>query len=158
MHIEIPNHGWQQIGGDMDPGKYGGFIAKADGRAIEIRRIDPVREHIGDREAAEVGFPFWTRDGYFTAEDLDINNADVKSALDSWGLDKNKLLELKPTSRAMVIAEALLGYGRGDEGPAGWAKDVVPGKVAWWGSKRPQGWRYLEDEDREFRQLLRENR
>lgn len=158
MRIEIPEHGWQQIGGDMNPGKYGGTIAKADGSAIEIREIQPVREYVGDREAVEVGFPFWSKEGYFDASDLDFNNKDVQSALNSWGLTKDKLLELKPASRAMVIAEALLGYGRGDEGPAGWAKDVVPGPVKWWGSKRAQGWRFLEDEDKEFRQMLRENK
>jgi hypothetical protein len=158
MEIKIPNHGWQQIGGDMNPGTYGGTIAKADGRAIEIRKIQPVREYVGDREAVEVGFPFWSREGYFDANDLRLDQEDVQSALRSMDLTKDKLLELKPTSRAMAIAEALLDYGRGDEGPAGWAKDVVPGKVAWWGSKRPQGWRYLEEEDREFRQLLRENK
>jgi hypothetical protein len=37
-------------------------------------------------------------------------------------------------------------------------KDVVPGPVLWWGTKRPQGWRYIADEDVEFRKLLREAR
>jgi hypothetical protein len=156
MNIKIPNHGWQQIGGDMNPGTYGGTIARADGNAIEIRKIQPVREYVGGREAVEVGFPFWTREGYFTIDDLDLNNADVKSALGYWDYTGEKLRDLKPTSRAMLIAEALLDYGRGDEGPAGWAKDVVPGPVMWWGSKRPRGWRYLEDEDKEFRELLRD--
>lgn len=158
MEIRIGKHGWVQVGGDMSPGTYGGTIAKADGRVIELLKIQPVREYVGDAEALEVGVPFWTREGYFDLNDLDLNNSDVKSALETVDLTREKLLALKPESRAMAIAEALLDWGRGDEGPSGWAKDIIPegARVKWWGSKRSQGWRYLEDEDREFRELLRE--
>ncbi|MFQ5339950.1 MAG: hypothetical protein ACE5F6_00230 [Anaerolineae bacterium] len=164
MDIRIGNHGWTQVGGDMNPGTYGGTIAKADGSSIELLKIQPVREYVGDREAVEVGYPFWTQEGYFTIDDLSLDNGYVKSALSFWGYDTDAnrerfLYELKPESRAMVIAEALLDYGRGDEGPSGWAQDIIPAgeRVNWWGIKRPKGWRYLEDEDKEFRQLLREN-
>ena len=39
-----------------------GTIARStrSGDAIELLQIQPVREYIGDKEAAEVGFPFWT--------------------------------------------------------------------------------------------------
>lgn len=163
MDIRIGKHGWVQVGGDMNPGTYGGTIARADGRSIEIRQIHPVREYVGDREAVEVGFPFWSKEGYFDLDDLDLRNEDVQSALASYGYDTEAAIveamrDLQPESRAMFIAEALLSYGRGDEGPSGWARDVVPGKVQWWRSKAPAGWRYLADEDREFRQLLRESR
>lgn len=158
MEIRIGKHGWVQMGGDMNPGTYGGTIAKADGNHIEIRQIQPVREYVGDGEAVDIGHPFWSKDGYFDLDDLQLTSRDVQSARDSSGLTDEILLDLKPESRAMAIAEALLTYGRGDEGPSGWAKDVVPGMVQWWGSKRPQGWRYLNDEDVEFRRLLRESR
>ena len=158
MDLKIAKHGWVQVGGDMNPGTSGGIIATADGSAIEIREIQPVREYVGDAEAVEVGFPFWSKEGYFDLDDLNLNNEDVRSALKTVGLDEDALLEMKPETRAMAIAEALLMYGRGDEGPSGWARDVVPGRVKWWGSKRPAGWRYIADEDVEFRQLLRENR
>jgi hypothetical protein len=46
MEIKIPKHGWVQIGGDMDPGTYGGTIAQADGTYIDIRQIQPVREYL----------------------------------------------------------------------------------------------------------------
>ena len=50
------------------------------------------------------------------------------------------------------------GYAA-EEGPGGWAKDVLGLRmVYWWGSKRAQGWRYLADEDREFRALQREQK
>ncbi len=156
MDIRIGKHGWVQVGGDVNPGSHGATIAKADGRSIEIRRIDPVREHVGDREAVEVGFPFWSKDGYFDIHDL--TSPEAMSARHSSDLTNEMLSELKPESRAMAIAQALLDYGRGDPGPSGWAKDVVPERVKWWSSKAPAGWRFLADEDREFRQLLRENR
>lgn len=163
MDIRIGKHGWVQVGGDMNPGAFGGTIARADGRSIEIREIQPVREYVSDREAVEIGAPFWSKDGYFDLSDLDLHSRDVRGALSAYGYDGDAAIaeflgELKPESRAMAIAEALLRYGRGDEGPAGWAKDVVPGKVKWWGSKNPTGPSFLADEEREFRQLLRENR
>lgn len=158
MKIRIGNHDWMQVGGDMNPGTYGGTIARADGRAIELLKIQPVREYVGDADAVEIGFPFWTREGWFDIDDLNLDNEEVQRARESTSLNDEILEEMNPEQRAMAIAEALLDYGRGDEGPAGWAEDVVPGRVQWWGSKRPRGWRYLEDEDREFRELLRENR
>jgi hypothetical protein len=139
---------WEQIGGDMDPGAHGGIIATGDGSSIELIEIQPVRTHVGDKEAAEVGFPFWTREAYFDLDDLDPSHEDVKSALDSIGMDLETLeADFTPTQRAMVIAEALLGWGRGDEGPTGWSGDIgIPDKVKWWGGKTA-GSEYLEDED-----------
>ena len=160
MDIRIAEFGWQQIDGDMNPGSYGGTIATGNGHAIELLKIQPTREYVGDGEAADLGFPFWSREGYFDLDDLDPdgpNAKEIKSALGSWGQTPQDLLEMEPDKRALVVASALLDYGRGDEGPAGWAKDIIGNRrVKWWGSKGAQGWRYLEDEDREFRRLLRE--
>ncbi len=152
MEITIPTMEWQQIGGDMDPGASGGTIAAADGHAVELIQIQPVREYVGDKEAAEVGFPFWTRVAYFDANDLSVESRDVKSALDSIGMDLETLeADYTPEQRALVIAEALLGYGRADEGPSGWSKDLdLPEKVKWWGDK-VAGAEYISDEDEAFR-------
>jgi len=149
LEIEIPNMPmWEQIGGDMNPGAYGAILARSDGDAIEMLEIQPVREH-GDDEAAEVGFPFWTREAYYDLSDL---QKDAKEALSFIGMDQDDFEDLTPTQRALVIAEALLGYGTGvDEGEAGWSKDVVPGKVKWM-SGEIAGPEYLEDEDEQFRQ------
>lgn len=157
MKIEIPNMPmWEQIGGDMNPGTYGGTLARSDRGAIELLKIQPVREYIGDREAAEVGFPFWTREAYFDLDDLDPSHKDVRSALDSIGMSLSTLEEeYTPTQRALVIAEALLDYGRADEGPAGWSKDILFEKVKWWGGK-VAGPEYLADEDDEFRREVLE--
>lgn len=157
MTITIPDMPeWEQIGGDMNPGAYGGTIARSDGRGLELLKIQPVREYVGDREAADVGFPFWTREAFFDLDDLDPNNKDVRSALDSIGMDPSTLdSDFTPTQRALVIAEALLEYGRADEGPAGWAKDVIPGKVKW-STGKVAGPEYFEDDDEEFRREVLE--
>jgi hypothetical protein len=157
MKIEIPKMPrWEQIGGDMDPGKYGGTIARSSGHAIELLKIQPVREYVGDREAAEVGHPFWTREAYFDLDDLNPSHKDVRSALDMIGMSLSTLeAEFTPTQRALVIAEALLDYGRADEGPAGWSTDILSEKVQWWTGKIA-GPEYLADEDEEFRRDILE--
>lgn len=151
IEVEIPEMDWEQIGGDMDPAAHGGTIATADGDHIELIKIQPVREYVGDKEAFDVGFPFWTREAYFDAADLDPSNEDVQSALDSIGMDLDTLeADFSPTQRAVVIAEALLDYGRADEGPAGWSGDInIPDKVKW-STGKVAGSEYLADEDDAF--------
>lgn len=153
LEVVIPTMDmWQQIGGDMDPGTYGGTIAYADGRTIELKKIQPVREYVGDGDAKEVGFPFWTKEASFDASDLDVSNKDVKSALLTIGMSLDVLEDdFTPEQRALIISEALLDYGRGDEGPAGWSKDIgIPEKVKWQSGKIA-GVEYIADEDEEFR-------
>ncbi len=153
--IAIPNMPmWEQIDGDMDPGTYGGTIARSEGNALELLKIQPVREYIGDKEAADVGFPFWTREAYFTLEDLDPENDDVKSALNFIGMDSGEAWDFfveksTPEQRALTIASALLDYGRADEGPAGWSDDIIHDKVKWHSGK-VEGSDYLSDEDDAF--------
>ena len=150
IEIEIPTMDWEQIGGDMDPGTYGGTIATGDGDHLELIKIQPVREYVGDKEAADVGFPFWTREAYFDASDLDPSNKDVKSALDYVGLNDYALEDMEPTQRALAIAEALLDYGRADDGPSGWSGDInIPERVKW-STGKVAGPEYLADEDDAF--------
>jgi hypothetical protein len=155
MKITIPDMPtWEQIGGDMNPGTYGGTIARSDHGSLELLKIQPVREYVGDEEAIEVGFPFWTREAYFDLSDLDPNDKDVKSALDSIGMNLDTLEnDFTPTQRALVIAEALLDYGHADEGPSGWSKDIISEEVKW-STGKIAGPEYLEDEDEEFRNIL----
>jgi len=157
MKIQIPKMPqWEQIGGDMSPGTYGATIARGDGSSIELLKIQPVREYVGDKEAADVGFPFWTREAYYDLDDLDPSHADVQSALDSIGMNMKTLeADFTPTQRAIVIAEALLDYGKADEGPHGWSDDILHEEVKWWGGK-VAGPEYLEDEDRAFREEVLE--
>ena len=143
---------WRQIGGDVNPGAHGATIARYEGDAIEIREIQPVRSLVGDDEALEVGFPFWTRAAYYQPEDLALDNPQVQAALRYCGQEPDCV-----PPDLLLLAECCLAYGHlAEEGPAGWAKDVVPGRVKWWTSVRPCGWRWLAEEDRDFRALLRE--
>jgi len=165
MEIRIPDMPmWEQIGGDMDPAQYGGTIAKSDGDALELLKIQPVREYVGDAEAADVGFPFWTREAYYTLEDLDPENEDVKDALRSIGMTLDELSEdaegrkaagergYTPEQRALVIAEALLDYGVADEGPAGWSSDIYgDSEVKWWRGGVETLADRLHEEDEDFR-------
>jgi hypothetical protein len=136
--IRIPNMPiWEQIGGDMDIAGHGGTLARSDGDALEVLKIQPVREYVGG-EAAEVGFPFWTREAWFDLEDLDPDREDVKGALQFIGMTLDELGEepggrkaagergYTPQQRALIIAEALVDYGVADEGPAGWSDDIYP--------------------------------
>ena len=156
MEIKLEKFAWKQIGGDINPSSYGATIARCDGTTIDVRMIQPTRECVGDRKACAVGFPFWSVDGCYTSDDLRIDRNEVISATNYVGLTDEILLDLNPVERAIAIADALVSYGAGaDEGLYGWARDVVPGRVQWWASDRPAGWRFLSDEDREFRQLLK---
>lgn len=155
LEIKLKKFPWTQIGGDMNPGSYGGIIATSDGNSIEVLNIQPTREYVGDSEALEVGFPFWTSEAYYDLSDLDPSKHG--DALSSVGLTEDMLNKMSPEERGVAMAEALLQYGKGvDQGPSGWSNDVVPGKVKWWGSKTPKGPEYLADEDEEFREMLEE--
>lgn len=140
---------WKQVGGDVDPGAHGGTIAMCDGDTLTIIQIQPVVAYVGRREAAAVGFPFWTKRAEFAADELVPE--DHAGALSSLGITPAECTPL-------AVALARVDHGDGDEGDCGWARDVIPPpmRVQWFVAKRPQGWRYLADADREFRALSRE--
>jgi hypothetical protein len=151
IEIEIPTMDWEQINGDMDPGAHGGTIARGDGNYLELLKIQPVREYVGDGEAAEVGFPFWTREASYNADDLDPSKPEVQSAMQYVGLDEDALRDITPTQRALTIADALLDHGHGvEEGPSGWSEDVLSVQVKW-STGQVAGAEYIADEDDAFR-------
>lgn len=158
--IKIPNMPmWEQIGGDMDASGHGAIIARSDGDALELLEIQPVVEYVGQREAADVGFPFWTREGWYDLSDLDPDREEVKSALRSSGFDQGDQLawfedEATPEQRALAIAEALFSYGSGvDEGSSGWSGDLTNSsdEVKWWSGGVETIEDKLADEDDNFR-------
>jgi hypothetical protein len=156
MEIRIPTFDWKQVGGDMNPGAHGGIIAEADGDSIRIVEIQPVTSLVGEDEAKDVGFPFWTKEGSYDLSDLSLSDPGVQSAIESSGLGEH-LVEMTPEDRAVAIAEACLTSGhRSEEGPAGWSKDIY-GKVSvkWASGTTDTIASYLADEDDEFkRQVL----
>ena len=160
-NMRIKRTSWRQIGGDMDPSQHGGTIARFEGDAVEIIQIQPVRYYIGGDDEAISGldpFPFWSKTGWYDPEDLALESEGVQSAMSYIGLTVEDLPE-EPDQRALCLAEACLSAGYlSDEGEGGWAKDVLGSRrVKWWGSKGFAGWRYLADEDQEFRALVRES-
>lgn len=154
--ITIPTFDWKQVDGDMSPDKYGGTIARADGSSIELLKIQPVREYVGEAEAKEVGHPFWTSEACFDATDLDLASDEVQAAREFAGLTNEVLRDISEENRAVAIACAMLDYGNADEGPAGWAKDVLGEIEVLWSSGKKEGWTYLAEEDDEFRREILE--
>lgn len=152
--IKIPKMPWTQISGDLNPSQHGAIIAEGDGERLYLLEIQPVREYVGDDEAVEVGYPFWTKESRFDLSDLDPERGVVQEALRTLGADF--LDDITPEQRALAIAESLHSHDESEEGQAGFAKDILGNRrVRWSCTKRAQGWRYLADEDREYRALVR---
>lgn len=156
LDIPMPDFDWRQISGDMNPCAHGGIIARCDGGQIDLIEIQPVREYVGDDEAKEVGFPFWTKEASYDASDLSLSKKDVQQALQSVDLDP---AEVAAEHRAEAIAEALMRYGVNVEeadgsgwGGNGFAADILKFPVKWWGNPHPMTFaEYCDDEDNEFR-------
>lgn len=149
---------WKQIGGDQNPGRYGALIARISrgGDDIEIVEIQPVLEHVGDAEARQVGFPFWSNEASYSKEDLRPGSKEMQDAMRSYDVTEEDLPEGTGDNYWFALAEIAMRYGIGvDPGPSGFAEDVVPGKVKWWSGK-VAGPNYLLDEDKAFRRLLKE--
>jgi hypothetical protein len=153
LDFVMPTFEWRQIGGDMDPGAHGGIIATADGNKIELIEIQPVREFVGDDEAADVGFPFWTREATYDMDDI---RKHAKEVIKSTGADEY-LLDLEPKARTEALAEAMLSHGVNvEEGNSGWTEDIVTWPVTWWSGKVATFEEYAGDEDGEFRREVLE--
>jgi len=162
LEIPMPDFDWEQIDGDMNLASHGGIIARCQGGQIDLVEIQPVREYVGDGEAKDVGFPFWTKEASYDADDLSPSNKEVKSALESSDID---LDEVEPEMLARVIAVACMRYGHGsEESDGGWASDKrfgEEGRADLLGSRKVRwGYAGLErktfeeeagDEDDEFR-------
>lgn len=165
LEIPMTQFDWEQIDGDVSLGTYGGIIARCDGDQIDLVEIQPVREYVGDGEAKDVGFPFWTKEASYDLSDLSPDNANMRKALESSGVD---LEEIEPEWLARAIALACMRYGHGsEEGDGGWAGDKKPGeegRANLLGSRRVR-WGYVGverktfaeecgDEDDEFRREI----
>jgi hypothetical protein len=147
---------WVQVDGDVSIDTHGGILARYNGTSIELHEILPVVEYVGEREAVsgEDPFPFWTRESYWDASDLETDK--IEPALRACGTDP----ELWPELCALEKVLAMHRYGhRVDEGECGWARDVFPAKAYYWcrQGKRPVSGAYFDGADREFRRLMREH-
>jgi hypothetical protein len=136
--------------GDCNGASYGGKLARFDGFGVEVIEILPVREYVGEKEAREVGFPFWTVESYHHASDLgDPDSADNKDARDYCGIATSDLPESR-IGRMIVLAFARHAYGIGQgESGGGW-----PGEFSW-PRQRHVTMRDLRSEARDFRNMLK---
>lgn len=128
---------WYQTGGDVDPCTYGGTICRDDGDTVDVIHIQPVREYAGDREAADVGYPLWSREACYDNNNLIAFLRDDSYRrcydLDNAGelFDPDNVTWTR--ARRLVVAGVACESGwRCDEGPSGWTDDVVPPRVSWW--------------------------
>ena len=146
---------WYQIGGDMNPMDYSGTFARIDGDRIDVLHIDSTIDSVGEGEALDVGYPYWTKEACSDDADLRAFLADkyVRSSMDlpeEWTADM-------PFTRALrfgIASEAMSCGWHTDEGRAGFGVDVAPRRATYWyGRKGMKAWRAA---DSEFRRLLRE--
>jgi hypothetical protein len=148
---------WYQIGGDMNPMDYSGTFARTDGNAIEVLHIDSTIDSVGEREALDVGYPYWTKEACYDDADLRAFLGD-DSARRSMNLPEEWTPDM-PLTRALrfAIADAAMIYGfRTDGGGGGYGVDVAPRRATYWYGRGREGMKAWRASDSEFRRLLRE--
>lgn len=143
---------WYQIGGDMNPATYGATLAQWDGYAVNVLRIDPVLEYVGERDGVAVGYPFWASEACYDADDFATFLAD-KRALESCCIDAEDFAGRLTIAQRFDLADQMIGYGyRMAPCPSGFSRDVLPARrVVWWHSSARE-WRAA---DVEYRALVR---
>lgn len=82
--MKLREDAWTQVDGDMNPFSHGGVFARLCGEDIELLAIENVEDLVGRNEAQEVGYPFWTSEGYYDPSDLKWSD-DAESTLRSSG-------------------------------------------------------------------------
>ncbi|GAG01633.1 unnamed protein product, partial [marine sediment metagenome] len=108
--VELEDTPWEQVGGDMDPATYDGWIGRVVGDWVEIRRIQAVRDSVGDSEAADVGHPWWAQQWDFGADDLALaaEGHDVSDLIEQsdlgHGFNEGTYAAMPPLYRAAFLA------------------------------------------------------
>jgi len=115
----------------MSPATYGGVFAKLYQKdTIELFEMQPVRDAIGDKEADEVGFPFWKKEGSFGTDDLAEYDPAYESILSYVGLDEDGKdpqdvwKDLDPIQKAVLLLQN--GYDDDYGTGGGYARDILP--------------------------------
>lgn len=153
--VELADTPWRQIDGDISPEVYGGWVGAVRDEQVYLTQITPVRDAVGDAEAADVGLPFWADDYTFLADDLALSNPRVLQAIERDGhLAHSEFAAWEPLGRALFMANA---GGPQDNTRPGWADEVLPApaaKIAWHYAKGKLdafAGDYWEQEEQEFR-------
>lgn len=106
------------------------LLVRIQGDSVEVAEIQSVREAIGDDEAAEVGFPFWTRLAEYEADHLALGDETqqlIESAdIGPYGIED--FAAATPMERAVLLFEIRDMAGgpvRPYEGQSGFSEDVL---------------------------------
>jgi hypothetical protein len=153
--MDIRDDAWKQVWGDANPCKYGGVFARMDGEAVRLFSLEPVRDLVGDNEAAEVGFTYWRSEGYYDLSDLKYNDT-AESVLKSVGAeetDDEAWYAMPAIERAVLLFEQ--GYGKEPalERAGGFTEDVLGDEIVLDQSGEDIHLGCLEEDD-EFRQEI----
>ena len=131
--VEIPETDWHAPWGSTTgdvPGDQDLFLVRSSEDNVEVLRIQAVRHWIGDEEAAERGFPYWTQDYWYEVSDLELHDElqDMIERADVSPTDANEYAGWGPLERALLLAEiySMAGGVRPDEGESGFSDDVLP--------------------------------
>jgi hypothetical protein len=91
-----------------------------------VFEVQPVVAFVGEDEAADVGFPFWSRESFHDREDIAATLSD-RLTLGYVGADRLLGRDVDSLTDAeileVVYARHAVGCGT-DEGPAGWSADL----------------------------------
>lgn len=148
---------WYQVDGDNNGMTYGCTLACFDGDRIDVRKIQPTVEYVGEDEAVSAGVAFWTREASYDAGDirkiLNDRNPCGWAPLDFCGIDVPGDVKITRSIMATVACAALDHGHMTDEGPSGFSADVLPDRLARDGTTptRADG----HEADREYRRLVR---
>lgn len=105
---------WRQISGDVNWSDYGIVLAKdiPSAEQVELVRIEPWLEHDSSAILTYGGL-FIVDEATFDYDDLDSSRKDVKSAMQTVGMDQEDYDKLEPVHKAEVYAST---HGYGGEG------------------------------------------
>lgn len=112
---------------DLDPLTYGGTYYRGnltDG--YDVFEVQPVAAYVGGAEAAEVGFPFWSRESFHDRADIVATLSD-RHVLGYIGADRllGRDVDTLIETEILEVVYALHSYGcNADNGPAGWSGDL----------------------------------
>lgn len=60
----------KQVGGDINPARYGGSFFQVSGDDVEVLILQPVVEYVGEKEAADLAHPYWVKTVTVSREDV----------------------------------------------------------------------------------------
>jgi hypothetical protein len=144
---------WKQISGDVNWADYGVVLAKddKDQKSVELVRIEPWIEH--DSSAIKTHGLYVVEGRSVDYGDMGVDEDDVKSAIESTGMDEREYKKLSPAHKAEIIA-SYNGYGgySGDERSTNNLLGALPDKpenIEFWHGKETED--SVKEANREMR-------